>query len=109
MVSVERIYEIREDRIHMSSVAFRFVRFTAVIAVFSLMDTFFIATAPAVDFFQQEGTPQGWVVTDWSDISKPAPEGAQWSVSEGVLHGSDPRGTGAFFFQAEDGIRGISV
>jgi hypothetical protein len=43
--------------------------------------------------FSEEGAPQGWVVRDWADVSQPAPENAQWLVRDGVLHGSDPRGT----------------
>ena len=47
-----------------------------------------------VPLFAEKGEPKGWVVTHWSDLSKPAPVGAKWEVDEqGVLHGSDPRGT----------------
>ena len=46
-----------------------------------------------VPLFAADGVPQGWTVTDWSDLRKSPPEGAQWQVKEGVLHGSDPRGT----------------
>lgn len=37
--------------------------------------------------------PVGWVVTEWSDLAKPAPAGVVWTVTNGVLHGSEPRGT----------------
>lgn len=40
-----------------------------------------------------DGVPDAWRVTDWSDLAKPGPEGARWNVRDGVLHGSDPRGT----------------
>jgi hypothetical protein len=46
-----------------------------------------------VKLFQEEGPPKGWVVRVWSDVSKPGPEGAAWIVKDGVLHGSEPRGT----------------
>lgn len=46
-----------------------------------------------VPLFPKDGIPAGWVVTDWSDLSKPPPAGASWSVKEGVLHGSALRGT----------------
>ncbi|MCC6143984.1 MAG: DUF1080 domain-containing protein [Candidatus Hydrogenedentes bacterium] len=55
------------------------------------------ASAPdestAKPLFPKDGVPQGWIVTDWSDVSKPAAEGAKWEVKDGVLHGSTPRGT----------------
>lgn len=34
-----------------------------------------------------------WVVTRWDDVGKPADEATQWTVRDGVLYGSDPRGT----------------
>jgi hypothetical protein len=43
--------------------------------------------------FPSDGVPSGWLVTDWADLSKPGPEGAQWRATNGVLHGSTPRGT----------------
>lgn len=43
--------------------------------------------------FPKEGVPEGWVVRAWNDVSKPGPEGAVWKVIDGVLHGSEPRGT----------------
>lgn len=43
--------------------------------------------------FPEDGVPKGWKVTEWSDVAKPAPEGVQWKVVNGVLHGSEPRGT----------------
>lgn len=52
------------------------------------------ASAPEfVPLFPDEGAPKGWVVTHWSDLRKPPPAGAVWRVQEGVLHGSEPRGT----------------
>jgi hypothetical protein len=43
--------------------------------------------------FPQDGTPKGWRVSEWSDVSKKVDEKIQWKVVDGVLHGSDPRGT----------------
>lgn len=43
--------------------------------------------------FPHEGVPEGWRVSSWADVSKPGPDGAVWQVKDGVLHGSEPRGT----------------
>lgn len=43
--------------------------------------------------FPKEGVPEGWTVRAWDDVKNPGPEGAAWRVKDGVLHGSDPRGT----------------
>ena len=43
--------------------------------------------------FPKDGIPEGWRVSSWSDVSNPGPEGAVWRVVDGVLHGSEPRGT----------------
>src|SRR5690606_16521074 len=37
--------------------------------------------------------PAGWLVRSWNDVSQPAPPGARWVVTDGVLRGSEPRGT----------------
>jgi hypothetical protein len=44
-----------------------------------------------VPLFPRDGEPKGWRVGAWNDVSKP--EGAEWFVKDGVLHGGDPRGT----------------
>ena len=41
----------------------------------------------------KDGEPEGWVVRDWADVKNPGPESARWKVIDGVLHGSEPRGT----------------
>ena len=50
-----------------------------------------------VPLFPEEGShngaPKGWRMSDWSDVSKPPPQGARWEVKDGVLHGSPQRGT----------------
>jgi hypothetical protein len=43
--------------------------------------------------FPNDGVPDGWSVRQWDDVSKPATERVVWKVEDGVLHGSDPRGT----------------
>src|SRR5690242_16889304 len=44
--------------------------------------------------FAKPGRPAGWVVRAWDDVSKVAPSEASWIVDgDGVLHGSEPRGT----------------
>jgi hypothetical protein len=46
-----------------------------------------------VPLFPQDGVPQGWLVRQWDDVRKPAEAGVVWKVENGVLHGSEPRGT----------------
>lgn len=43
--------------------------------------------------FPADGIPRGWVVRRWNDIKLPAPPGVNWKVIDGILHGSEPRGT----------------
>lgn len=43
--------------------------------------------------FSEDGVPQGWRVTSWADLAEPGPAEAKWRVVDGVLHGSEPRGT----------------
>lgn len=55
-----------------------------------------MSTAAADEFtplFPTNGIPAGWTVRAWDDVSKPGPTGAVWKVENGVLHGSEPRGT----------------
>lgn len=49
--------------------------------------------APFLPLFSRNGVPEGWVVRHWADVRNPPPEGAVWKVENGILHGSDPRGT----------------
>lgn len=46
-----------------------------------------------VPLFPKDGVPEGWTVQAWNDVKEPPPAGAVWKVSQGVLRGSDPRGT----------------
>lgn len=43
--------------------------------------------------FPKDGIPEGWSVRAWDDVKNPGPAGAVWKVLDGVLHGSEPRGT----------------
>jgi hypothetical protein len=43
--------------------------------------------------FPENGIPKGWSVRDWADVKNPPPPGAVWKVVDGVLQGSEPRGT----------------
>jgi hypothetical protein len=43
--------------------------------------------------FPKDGVPDGWLVRSWSDISKPVDPNIKWHVKDGILHGSEPRGT----------------
>ena len=43
--------------------------------------------------FPKDGVPDGWLVRSWSDISKPVDPNVKWHVKDGILHGSEPRGT----------------
>lgn len=46
-----------------------------------------------VPLFPEAGVPKGWVVTEWSDLAKRIPEGAEWRVAEGILQTGKRRGT----------------
>lgn len=43
--------------------------------------------------FEKDGIPEGWRVGEWNDVSKAPANGARWYLTNGVLYGSDPRGT----------------
>jgi hypothetical protein len=46
-----------------------------------------------VPLFPEDGVPKGWSVRNWDDVGNPAKEGVVWKVENGVLNGSEPRGT----------------
>lgn len=69
------------------------MRLVAMIGIVFLLVVRCLGSEPPVDLFPREGSPEGWIVTEWSDLGRPAPAGVGWRVTEGVLHGSDPRGT----------------
>lgn len=43
--------------------------------------------------FPNDGVPEGWTVRKWDNVKNPADAGVVWQVKDGVLHGSEPRGT----------------
>jgi len=45
-----------------------------------------------VRLFSKEGMPEGWLVRNWSDVSKPVGPTVKWTVNNGILNGST-RGT----------------
>ena len=46
-----------------------------------------------VRLFPHDGVPKGWLVRSWSDVNQPVDPCTVWTVKEGILHGSSPRGT----------------
>lgn len=63
--------------------------FLAAIALLTI--NAFPAEKGFVPLFPEDGTPKGWRVGEWNDVSKPG-KGA-WRVDKGMLHGEKPRGT----------------
>jgi hypothetical protein len=43
--------------------------------------------------FPKDGVPEGWTVRKWDNVKNAADAGVVWKVQNGVLHGSEPRGT----------------
>src|SRR5678816_3330146 len=43
--------------------------------------------------FSKDGVPEGWTVRKWDNVKNPADAGVVWTITNGVLHGSEPRGT----------------
>ncbi len=48
---------------------------------------------PFEPLFPSDGVPRAWSVRTWNDVSRFAPADAVWRVKDGVLTGSQPRGT----------------
>ncbi len=46
-----------------------------------------------VSLFPEDGVPKGWLVRAWNDLSKPADGDVKWFVKDGILNGSQTRGT----------------
>lgn len=66
----------------------------AVLALAMLLPA--VAAEPGFEpLFPRDGVPEGWQVRRWNDVAKPADEGAEWVVKDGILHGSE-RGTWLF-------------
>src|SRR2546423_944075 len=51
------------------------------------------ATNEFVPLFVKDGAPEGWLVRNWDDVRKGPEDSVKWQVENGVLHGSEPRGT----------------
>jgi hypothetical protein len=58
-----------------------------------LLATAIVHGGEFVSLFPKDGLPEGWKVQRWDDVKEEAPPGALWRVKDGVLHGSDMRGT----------------
>jgi hypothetical protein len=43
--------------------------------------------------FSESGIPKSWLVRKWDDVKNPADAGVNWKFENGVLNGSEPRGT----------------
>jgi hypothetical protein len=75
------------------------LRLLAVVALLVMNGAAFAAEQNKEDegfmpLFPKDGTPQGWVVRSWSDVSKPpANPDTKWVVKDGILHGGEPRGS----------------
>ena len=70
---------------------------TRLLFCFLVSASFFLLGADKrADFaplFPEDGIPKGWSVRAWDDVKNNGPEGAVWKVQDGILHGSEPRGT----------------
>jgi hypothetical protein len=53
----------------------------------------FAAAEEFIPLFPTDGVPKGWIVTEWNDLAKSAPKGAEWVVKGGVLTAGQQRGT----------------
>src|SRR3954463_13422363 len=68
-------------------------RIIAAVLVLNLVNSTRAGDDGFVKLFPADGVPKGWVVTEWSDLAKPAPKDVQWIVKDGVLTGGKQRGT----------------
>jgi hypothetical protein len=65
-----------------------------VIAVFvALAGPGLVASQQPQSLFTDDGPPKGWVVREWNDLAKPAPDGTAWAVHDGILRPGTRRGT----------------
>ena len=71
----------------------RFITAAALLVTTSLAADKKITDEGFKPLFPKDGIPEGWSVRDWADVKNPPPAGAVWKVIDGVLHGSEPRGT----------------
>ncbi|HKA06802.1 MAG TPA: DUF1080 domain-containing protein [Gemmataceae bacterium] len=68
-------------------------RFLSVALLFGLVAATRADDEGFIKLFTEDGVPKGWVVTEWSDLAKPAPKDVQWTVKDGILSGGKQRGT----------------
>src|SRR5262249_60196992 len=68
-------------------------RFLSVALLFGLVAATRADDEGFIKLFTVGGVPKGWVVTEWSDLAKPAPKDVQWTVKDGILSGGKQRGT----------------
>jgi len=59
----------------------------------SIILSSFAGESEFTPLFKEDGSPKGWIVRAWSDVSKPGPANAQWSVKDQVLIGGGTRGS----------------
>jgi hypothetical protein len=62
----------------------------------SLFSLLLLGADKAADFvplFPDEGVPKGWSARAWDDVKNDGPKGAAWKVQDGIVYGSEPRGT----------------
>jgi len=74
----------------------QFLAATGLMASFSPICSFGADAKVGLDFvplFPMDGVPGGWVVRAWNDVSKTPGNDAVWKVENGILQGSEPRGT----------------
>ena len=69
------------------------MRLAASLILFVLTAVASAADEELAPLFPKDGVPQGWQVRRWEDVAKAADPGVTWQVKDGVLHGSEPRGT----------------
>jgi hypothetical protein len=65
---------------------------------FTLCSTIQLAAAEPADagwepLFPKDGVPEGWQVRAWNDVRNAAAGHPVWRVTDGVLHGGEPRGS----------------
>ncbi len=91
IVAERYVFCILSDMIH-----YKKLIYFAIISLFISISNNTLSAADSEGFeplFPNDGSPEGWVVTMWDDLSKPAPSNAVWVVKNGVLFGSKERGT----------------
>jgi hypothetical protein len=68
------------------------VALAAACGLFSIL-TIVAGDAGWQPLFPADGIPKGWSVRQWDNLAKPASSNVVWKVENGILNGSEPRGT----------------